>query len=274
MKRMFIQIMMRCDVLCKLNRSVSFVIIGSVVALLSQLLMGCTTMIRLQAKYDDELVTAMPNRLPNSSPPQDIFEWGQIDVTATIVQPGGGSKQVKVVPKPTYFSSGKYQAFVLNAFSDAITTSKKPGVRGGVTVNFVGHGSLMIAVLANQNGKGDPLGGFLFGNHGIPSLGYMTSQNLIVNQNNMHILNSTGLSSYTSGQQVKLNWSINQDTHQISLGATPSGGTPANAIANFEQVASDGTQNTPIQKIRIMIYMYEAAQDAQVFFDDFFVEEY
>jgi hypothetical protein len=41
----------------------------------------------------------------------------------------------------------------------------------------------------------------------------------------------------------------------------------------FEQVAADGTQNTPIQKIWLVIEMFEVSRDAQILFDNFFVEE-
>jgi len=91
---------------------------------------------------------------------------------------------------------------------------------------------------------------------------------------NPSILNSTMLSPYTSGQSVRLQWSIDQNSRIMSIGATPTGGTPNNASVTFEQVAGDGTQNTPIQKIWLMIEMFEVARGSQVSFDDFYIEEY
>lgn len=263
-----------------IDKSVPFARLAAMclaVATLLLLSIGCTSAVRMQAKYDDEAQNAVPKNQPSPSPPHDFFSWGAIDVTARVVARSGGGNQVRVAPTPSYLNSGKYRAFILHAWSDALTTSKKPGVRGGVTVNMQGSGRMVVAIRAGQganNLQGDPLGGYLFINVGIPSIGYMTTQNLKVMQLNPAVLNSTMLSSYTSGQPVELRWSIDQDSHLMSLGATPSGGSPQNASVTFQQVASDGTQNTPLEKIWLMIDMFEVPAGTQVFFDDFFVEEF
>jgi hypothetical protein len=138
-----------------------------------------------------------------------------------------------------------------------------------------GSGKMVIGIRVAQgpNLQGDPIGGYAFINAGIPSIGYMTTQNLKTLQANDTILNSTFLSPYASGQPVQLRWSIDQDTRTVSLGAYPASGNGNNASVTFNQVASDGAANTPIQKIWLEINMYEVARVTKTFFDDFFVEE-
>jgi hypothetical protein len=243
--------------------------------LLLQLCIACTNKIIMQAKYEDEIPGAVPITTPSPNPPQDNFAWGVIDVTPVIVSLNGG-KEVMVTPKESYYVDGKYRAFVLNAFTDATTVGKTPGIRGGVTVKMQGFGTMVISLHASQSGnnQGNDLGGFLFGDVGTPSIGYMTAQNLKVMEANNTVLNSTGLSYYESGLPVQLNWSINQSSHTLSLTATPEGGNRRSADVTFDPIVTNGAPNSPIEKILITVEMFQVARGTRVFFDDFYGEEY
>jgi hypothetical protein len=237
--------------------------------------MACGNRVIMKADIEGEPLNAKPSSTPLPNPPQDNFSWGSIDVTAKVVA-GNGGNWVMVTPVENYFSTGKYRAFVLNAFTDAITTGKTPAIRGALTVNMNGFGTMVVSLYAFQavTNTSNPLGGFLIRNVGIPGIGYMTVQNLKVMETNNSILNSTGLSPYTSGQPVQLNWSIDQGARTTLLTATPAGGAQKSASVTYDPIITNGVSNTPIQKVLVIVELFEAQRGISVFFDNFSAEEF
>jgi hypothetical protein len=250
-------------------------IIFILTVLLLQIFTACGKRVIMSANYENEPIATYPAEQPVPSPPQDAFYWGKVEVISRVVG-YNGSKQVLVVPSENYSSTFKYRALVLNAYTDVITPDKRPGIRGNMTVTLFGYNTMVISLNSfYANRPYYPLGGFIVSSGFKPNIGTMSDFDLRVKDMNNYIINSTGLCDIKNGEPVTLSWAIDQQDRIISLVASPSEDIQYKASVHYEPDGTVGvTGNPEIQKIWIMIEFFEAQRDAEVFFDDFWGQEY
>jgi hypothetical protein len=239
---------------------------------------ACTSSgLRLRDQFEDQLHGAAPSATPSPTPPNDYFTWGSQFVTTRVVSSGGSglNQSVHIAPTPNYFSTKQFRARMLLARSEPLSLNLQNVARGGVTFAMRGSGHVVIGIFSgDQSTRRDPLGGFHISNPGMASIAYLSSNDLRALQGFPFQVAALGtyLGPYTTGQNVELRWSIDQNSRTLSLGAYSAGGALADSVI-FDAVAPDGTPNTPISTIWIEIALFDASPSTHVYLDNLLVEE-
>src|SRR3972149_12233870 len=79
------------------------------------LLAGCTTVTRLDAKFDSDALGALPLSAPAPTPPNDTLTWRNAPVTSTVVADPAGGRWVRIKPTQAFTSSPDGRRIVLIA---------------------------------------------------------------------------------------------------------------------------------------------------------------
>jgi hypothetical protein len=154
------------------------------------------------------------------------------------------------------------------------------GIRGSFTLRLIGSGaSVRIAFRSLQTDRydGNYLGGYSITNHdpgGISGVGYLSGGTLtsaIENDSWVAWDNlGTGVKSYpTQGQVIHLNWSIDQQSRTLILGADGGQGS-----VTYSASTPAGNSNTPLKRIMIYVFVRRFQSNSELLFDELRVEEF
>jgi len=238
------------------------------------LLMGCTSVTsRLDAKFDTDVLGALPSSAPAPTPPSDLLVWRTGSVTPTVVARTASDRWVRAVPLPTFIASPDSRQIFLIATTEAFTTSPPANIRGSVRLRLNGLGSIGIGVRSLQSGRPlDFIGGMQLSNFLLP---IPSEVDALQTFSGTRLSDSIGLpsagqiSGYTSGNVIDINWTIDQASRTFSASVL---GGPSRS--NTFPAVSAGVATTPVQQLMLFVWLEKPTSATTAFIDNLSVEEY
>ncbi len=116
--------------------------LGAICATALLLIAGCTTIPRLDAKFDTDTLGALPSSTPAPTPPNDTLIWRTQFLSATVVNDSAGGRAVRIAPLPAFTASPDDRRVFLLALTEPFTTSPAANIRGHVRLRLVGLGTV------------------------------------------------------------------------------------------------------------------------------------
>ncbi len=244
---------------------------GCVITL--SLLTGCTTVPRLDAKFEADTLGATPASAPMPTPPNDLLNWRTGFVASTVTADPAGGRWVRALPLPAFTSSPDDRRAFLIAVTEPFTTSPPANIRGSVRLRLDNPGTVGIGLRPLQGEQTlDFIGGVELSNFLPRSTG--SAHGLQAFSGNRFgdpfgLPSSGPLSGYNSGNVININWSLDQASRTFSASVL---GGPSQS-SSFPAV-SGSVVATPVQRLLLYVWMQKPSSNTAVFIDNLLVEEY
>jgi hypothetical protein len=237
-------------------------------------LTGCTTIPRLDAKFDTNTLGVTPASSPPPTPPKDVLVWrDQTFFTTTVVANPASGRWVNIKPLPAFTTSPDGRRVFLIASTEPFTTSPAVNIRGSLQIRLDSLGTVGMGVRLEQGGSPlDYLGGFELSNFLSPTPSQLDGLQTFTAArfNDFVSLTSSGrMSGYNPGSVIDINWTIDQASRTFT--ASVPGGPIASTHypANFGSIAT-----TPIQQLMLFFWVDRPTTATSVFIDNLYAEEY
>jgi hypothetical protein len=237
------------------------------------LLTGCTSNSRLDAKFDMEAPGSPPPSSPGPTPPNDQLNWRTAFVTPTLVVRSAGDNWVRLQPlKESTVSPDDRRVFLI-AVTDPFTTNPVANIRGSVRLRLDNLGTIGIGFRPLQGEQTlDFIGGIELSNFLPPANGGVFALKEFRGDrlgDPFGLPSSGQISSYTSGQVIDINWTLDQASRTFSASVL---GGPAQS-SSYSNLLS-GLSTVPIQRIMIQFWMQKPTSNTVAFIDNLLAEEY
>jgi hypothetical protein len=237
------------------------------------LLTGCTSNSRLDAKFDTEAPGSPPPSSPGPTPPDDQLNWRTGFVTPVVVVRSAGDNWVRLQPLRESTASPDERRVFLIAVTDPFTTNPVANVRGSVRLRLDNLGTIGIGFRPLQGEQTlDFIGGIELSNFLPPANGGVFALKEFRGDrlgDPFGLPSSGQISSYTSGQVIDINWTLDQASHTFSTSVL---GGPSQSSSYSALLG--GVSTVPIQRIIMQCWMQKTTSNTIGFIDNLRAEEF
>ncbi|MEO6453354.1 MAG: hypothetical protein ABIN97_04745 [Ginsengibacter sp.] len=223
----------------------------------------------MKETFEGETQNVIPPQFPAPNPPADELVWSQQLMQPKVVSKPGGGQWVVIGAKEA-LQEGRVGG-VLSAISEPLKKGIDGSIRGGLTMQLEGPGTVVVFLLAWDEGS-TPLGGFAIHNLTLvpPQLSSLNSQDAAVWLSDPFKQRGTGMGNYSAGKPVEFSWSIDQRAPFLRINASPGGSA---GPIDITKVATNGKNIFPAKKMFILINAYGWSRNTRLFIDDVKIEE-
>ena len=247
--------------------------IALIMAATLTLLTGCTSNSRLDAKFDTEAPGSPPPSSPGPTPPNDQLNWRTGFVTPTVVVRSTGDNWVRLQPLKESTASPDDRRVFLIAVTDPFTTNPVANIRGSVRLRLDNLGTIGVGIRPLQGEQTlDFIGGIELSNFLPPANGGVFALKEFRGDrlgDPFGLPSSGQISSYTSGQVIDINWTLDQASHTFSTSVL-GGPSQSSSYSNL----LGGVSTVPIQRIILQFWMQKPTSNTVGFIDNLRAEEY
>jgi hypothetical protein len=237
------------------------------------LLTGCTSNSRLDARFDTEAPGSPPPSSPGPTPPNDQLNWRTAFVTTTLVVRSAGDNWVRLQPLKESTASPDDRRVFLIAVTDPFTTNPVANIRGSVRLRLDNLGTIGIGFRPLQGEQTlDFIGGIELSNFLPPANGGVFALKEFRGDrlaDPFGLPSSGQIASYTSGQVIDINWTLDQASRTFSASVL---GGPSQSCSYSDLLG--GVSTVPIQRIMLQFWMQKSTSNTVGFIDNLLAEEY